>query len=287
MNNESNKKPNILFILADDLGWGDVGYHGSPIETPNIDRLASESVELDNHYVCPVCTPTRTSLMTGRHPGRFGKHATVPTNLPVLPDGYYTIASMLKDNGYATGLFGKWHLGSDVEFYPNKYGFDYSYGSLAGGVDPYTHLYKRGPYSKTWHRNGELISQEGHATDLITNEAINWIKGKEEPWFCYVPFTAVHLPIRAPEKWIDKYSDKKYDSDHERDRSFKVYAAYTSHMDYCVGKFIETLKLMDSLDETIVIFASDNGATTKNADIDTAKYPGRYDDMPRTGSNYL
>ena len=280
------KRPNILFMLADDLGWGDVSFHGADIRTPNIDRLAQTGVELDQHYVCPVCTPTRAAFLTGRQPGRFGRHATVPSNPPVLPDGYCTLAGMLREAGYATGLFGKWHLGSDPRFYPGQYGFDHSYGSLAGGVDPYTHRYKRGPYTYTWHRNGERVDEPGHATDLIANEATRWIEGREGPWFCYVPFTAVHTPIRAPEAWIDQYGDRAYDPDPERDRSFKVYAGYASHMDHAVGRLVETLKRLDEVDNTIVVFASDNGAGTVNPSDDVAKYPGRHDDMPRTGSNY-
>ncbi|MDE2725967.1 MAG: sulfatase-like hydrolase/transferase, partial [Gemmatimonadota bacterium] len=141
------EKPNILFILADDMGWGDVSYHGSHIRTPNIDRLAATGIELDQHYVCPMCTPTRTCLLTGRHPGRFGRHATVPSNAPVLPDGYETLASSFRNAGYETGLFGKWHLGSSPEYGPNQFGFNTAYGSLAGGVDPYNHRYKSGPFS--------------------------------------------------------------------------------------------------------------------------------------------
>ena len=282
----SMERPNVLFILADDLGWGDVGYHGSPIQTPNIDRLAQNGVELDCHYVCPLCTPTRASLLTGRYASRFGKHATVPSNDPVLPDGYWTLAKMFKDAGYSTGLFGKWHLGSDPQYYPGRYGFDYSYGSLAGGIDPYTHRYKEGPYTYTWHRNGELVEEQGHATDLITQEAINWITSQKNPWFCYVPYTAVHVPIQAPEEWIDRYWGNRYDVDPARDRSFKIYAAYTSHMDYCIGKLIETLKCIDQLDNTIIVFASDNGAVITNPKDDVAKYPGRHEDTPRLGSNY-
>lgn len=129
------ERPNILFILADDLGWGDVSYHGAAIRTPNIDRLVQSGVELDQHYVCPMCTPTRACLMTGRHPGRFGRHATTPSNPPVLPDGYETLAVSLRNREYDTGLFGKWHLGSDPKFGPNHFGFNTAYGSLAGGVD--------------------------------------------------------------------------------------------------------------------------------------------------------
>ena len=279
------ERPNVLYILADDLGWGDVGYHGSPIHTPNLDRLAGTGVELDAHYVCPVCTPTRASLLTGRHPGRFGRHVTCPSNAPALPDGYYTLASLFRDAGYATGLFGKWHLGSDPKFRPNVYGFDYSYGSLAGGVDPYTHRYKTGPHSKTWHRNGERLDARGHATDLITDEEIQWIESQPQPWFCYVPFTAVHTPVRAPEAWVDRYWDRAYDVDPDRDRSFKAYAGYTSHLDHSVGRLIETLKLLEQETNTIVIFASDNGGVTRNPSNDVAKYPGWHEDMPRTGCN--
>jgi len=279
-------RPNILYILVDDLGWGDVSYHGSPICTPNIDRLVQRGVELDYHYVNPVCTPTRVSLLTGRYPGRFGRHATVPSNPPVLPDGYYTLASMLRDAGYATGLFGKWHLGSDPQFYPGNYGFDHSYGSLAGGVDPYKHRYKRGPHTHTWHRNGELLRERGHATDLISDEAIRWIEAQEGPWFAYVPYTAVHTPIRAPESWIDRYWFHQHDYDPERDRSFKEYAAYGSHLDHAIGRLIETLKCLDQIHDTIVVFVSDNGASTANVSADTNLYPGWHEDMPRRGSNY-
>jgi arylsulfatase A-like enzyme len=280
------ERPNVLYVLVDDLGWGDVSYHGSPIRTPNMDRLVQRGVELDYHYVNPVCTPTRVSLLTGRYPGRFGRHATVPSNPPVLPDGYPTLATMLRDGGYATGLFGKWHLGSDPEFYPGNYGFDYSYGSLAGGVDPYHHHYKRGPHSTTWHCNGELMPARGHVTDLITDEAIRWIEAQDQPWFCYVPYTAVHTPIRAPEAWIDRYWFGNYDYDPERDRSFKEYAAYAGHLDYSIGRLVETLKCLDQIYNTIVIVVSDNGASTKDVSADTNLYPGWHEDMPRRGSNY-
>lgn len=280
------KKPNVLYILADDLGWADVGFHGSQIDTPNLDRLVETGIELTQHYVSPLCTPTRTGLLSGIYPGRFGQHATVPTSQPVLPDGFRTMANLFRESGYATGLFGKWHLGSDPKYYPGNYGFDYSYGSLAGGIDPYTHRYKKGPYSHTWHRNGKLIEEKGHATDLITDEAINWLENQNRPWFLYLPYTAVHRPIRVPESWIDHYQRGKYDENLAKNRSFKKYAAYVSHMDYSVGRLIETLKCQGQLDNTIIVFASDNGAEVFDKSEDTAQYPGKYEPMPRTGSNY-
>jgi arylsulfatase A-like enzyme len=282
-------RPNVLYILVDDLGWGDVSYHGGPIRTPNIDRLVGRGIEFVNHYVNPVCSPTRASLLSGRYPGRFGRHATVPTNDPVFPDGYWTMARLFQDAGYATGLFGKWHLGSDPKFFPGAYGFDRSYGSLAGGIDPYHHHYKRGTYSTTWHRDGQLMEdlEPGHVTDLLTDAAIRWIRQQgERPWFCYVPYTAVHTPIRAPEEWLDRVWFERFDADPERDRAFKEYAAYTAHMDHAVGRLVETLKCLDRIHNTIVVFVSDNGASTSTLGDDTRLYPGWHEDMPRTGSNY-
>jgi arylsulfatase A-like enzyme len=278
-------RPNVLFVLADDLGWGDVSLHDSPIRTPNIDRLADTGIELERHYVNPTCTPTRASLLTGRFPGRFGVHATSPTNHPVLPDGYPTLASALRSCGYRTGLFGKWHLGSSPRYAPNAYGFDVSYGSLAGGVDPYNHHYKKGAYSVTWHRNGELVSENGHVTDLILQEATAWIEGQTEPWFCYVPFTAVHVPVKAPQSWLDRYAYGSYDREPLRDRSFKKYAAYASHMDAAVGRLIELLECRGRLEDTIVVFSSDNGALYDYPVEKTNQYPGWQEHTPRLGSN--
>ncbi|MFC1713589.1 sulfatase-like hydrolase/transferase [Candidatus Poribacteria bacterium] len=282
---QKTEKPNVLFILADDLGWGDVSYHGSEIRTPNVDRLRDSGVELDQHYVCPVCTPTRASLLTGRHPGRFGRHATTPSNAPVLPDGYETLATSLRNCGYDTGLFGKWHLGSSPEYGPNEYGFNTGYGSLAGGVDPYNHRYKRGQFSMTWHRNGEPVEELGHVTDLIAREAVEWIESRKSPWFCYVPFTAVHTPIKAPQHWIDQYEFEKYDDDPVRDRSYKKYAAYASQMDYAVGQLIEAVTRRCECEDTIIVFSSDNGAQPGYSPVDLAKYPGWQEATPRLGSN--
>lgn len=290
---QSNARPNVVFILADDMGWGDLSCHGSRIKTPNLDRLAANGVEMMQHYVCPVCTPTRVSLMTGRYPGRFGAHATKPSNEPVLPDGYSTLAGMLRDSGYETALFGKWHLGSDLKFAPNNYGFDESYGSMSGGVDPYTHLYKKGPFSETWHHNGKRFDERGHATDLIADRACEWISERtpDKPWFCYVPFTAVHSPIKPKEHWQDQYELETFDANADRDISFKRYAAYASHFDYCIGRLIETLKVTDQFHNTLVVFTSDNGAAKTNDisrpidKIDVGLYPGWQYDTPLGGSN--
>lgn len=279
------EKPNILYILADDLGWGDLSLHGSSIQTPHIDQLARDGVELMQHYVCPMCTPTRTSLLTGSYPSRFGAHATIPSNDPVLPDNYTTLATVLGRAGYDTGLFGKWHLGSAPQYGPNQYGFDMAYGSLAGGVDPYNHRYKQGDFSVTWHRNGTLIEERGHVTDLITNQARAWIESRERPWFCYVPFTAVHVPVKPTQEWLAQYYPSCFDDDPLKDLSFKKYAAYTSHMDHCIGQLLESLQLICQRQNTIIVFASDNGAINESPIHGTDRYPGWQEAYPRLGSN--
>jgi arylsulfatase A-like enzyme len=147
------QKPKILFLVADDLGWNDVGWHGAPIRTPHLDRLVREGVELDQHYVEPVCTPTRAALMSGRYPSRFGPQTLRPSNLRAFPPGTETIASGLRTDGYATYQSGKWHLGSRMEWGPNHYGFEHSFGSLTGAIDPWKHTYREGPYVRTWHRD--------------------------------------------------------------------------------------------------------------------------------------
>jgi arylsulfatase A-like enzyme len=187
--------------------------------------------------------------------------------------------------GYSTGLFGKWHLGSSPRFAPNKYGFDASYGSLAGGVDPYNHHYKKGEYSVTWHRDGELVEEHGHVTDLIVREALDWIDRQESPWFCYVPFTAVHIPVKAPHDWLDRYAYESFDDDPEREESFRKYAAYTSHMDDAVGKLIDLLKAKVLMEDTLIVFASDNGAPESYVGDKVGLYPGYQEASPRLGSN--
>jgi arylsulfatase A-like enzyme len=254
-------KPNILLIVADDLGWADVGYHGSPIKTPNIDALCKAGVELNHHYVAPMCTPTRAALLTGRYWSRFGN--TAPSNTRVLPWNTITLARALKKIGYHTAITGKWHLGSLPKWGPMKFGFDQSHGSLAGGVNPINHLYKHGQYSKTWHRNDKLIEEKGHVTDLIAAEAVNIIKTKRsKPLFLYVPFTAVHTPFDEPEKWLSSAAHLSKDR--------QQYGACDQHMDDAIGLMIQALRQKKQLDNTLIIFFSDNGGT--NGD-DSSRYP--------------
>ena len=249
-------KPNIVLIVADDLGWNDVGYHNEEIRTPNLDRLVREGVELDQCYVQPQCTPTRVALMTGRYPSRFGKHCCQASNARAFARGTATIASELKRRGYDTGIFGKWHLGSKPEWGPKHYGFDYSYGSFAGAVGMYDHRYRlKSPFAKTWHRNHEYCDDEGHATDIVTDEAIRWIlRRREGPFFCYVPYHAVHTPlVERDKKWLEI-------NEHIEHADRRLYAAAVSHLDDAVGRIVAALEKNQLRKDTILIFVSDNGA---------------------------
>jgi arylsulfatase A-like enzyme len=253
-------KPNIVLIMADDLGYGDVGFNGGPWKTPTLDQLAKQSVIMDQHYSLPVCSPTRSSLLTGRFNSRFG--VLSPQNERAYPFDTVTIAAALKSIGYDTALIGKWHLGSLPEWGPQLFGFQFSYGSLAGGVTSWSRVYKRGPYSQTWHRNGKLIEEkEGHVTDLLTAEAVKFIETRRDgPFLLYVPYTAVHLPIDEPKEWLDLYPGKS-----EGDRQ---YGACVSHLDDGVGRILKALDRTKQRDNTIVLFISDNGGSsgTENND---------------------
>jgi len=256
--------PNIVFIIADDLGWADVAFHGGNAPTPHLDKLAKDGLELTQHYVAPVCSPTRAGFLTGRCWSRFG--ITTPTNSRGLPWETVTVARALKSQGYDTALIGKWHLGSKPEEGPNHYGFDHSYGSLAGGVSPWNHHYKKGPWTVTWHRNEKLIEEEGHVTDLLTDEAVKWIGERgENPFFLYLPYTAIHLPLKEPKEWVDK-APASIKGDVPRH-----YAASVMHLDHGVGRVLKALEKKGVEDNTLVIFTSDNGGST--AENNDLKYP--------------
>lgn len=274
-------RPNILFIVADDLGWGDVGWHDGFAKTPNLDRLVREGVELDQHYVQPVCTPTRTALLSGRYPGRFGPHALAPSNLRAMPPGTVTLAAALRSLGYRTYQAGKWHLGSRPEWGPTQYGFDHGYGTLTGAADPWTHKYRRGPYESTWHRDGVRLDEEGNATELIAAEAIRRIEEGRSPWFVYVAFHAVHTPVDAPEAFKRLYDGVKFHADPVLHESRLRMAAMIAQLDAKVGQFVEALEKTGQRDNTLIVFTSDNGGieSLKNA------YVGDVGDSPLNSEN--
>lgn len=182
-------KPNIIVVVADDLGWGHVGWQNPKVQTPHLDRLAKAGVKLNRHYVAPVCSPTRVAFMTGRYWSRFGCNDPLPSEpdskTRAMPPGTETIASSLKAAGYRTALVGKWHLGAALESGPEKFGFDYFYGLRVGGMTPLTHKWLGLGESALW-RNGQVVAEEGHVTDLLAREAIQWIGASgKHPFFLY------------------------------------------------------------------------------------------------------
>ncbi|MCF6268973.1 MAG: sulfatase-like hydrolase/transferase [Melioribacteraceae bacterium] len=246
-------KPNVVIFIADDLGWNDVGYHGSEINTPTMDRLAKEGVEFDQFYVYPTCSPTRAALLTGRAPSRFGVLTPIQPYSEV-PKNKVTLAELFQQGNYETAITGKWHLGTVPEKYPSQYGFNYSYGSLHGQIDQYTHIYKEG--DTTWHRNDKFIVEAGHATDLIADEAIKYItkiRDKSNPFFLYVSFTVPHYPLQEEDKWSKPYDGKI------ENQSRKIYAASVTHMDEAINKVVASLENENIIDNTLIIFISDNG----------------------------
>jgi arylsulfatase A-like enzyme len=275
-------RPNILFIVADDLGWRDVGWHGSTFQTPTLDKLVREGVELDRHYVQPVCSPTRTALLSGRWTSRWGSHVLSPTNLRAFPPGTITLASALQQCGYETHIAGKWHLGSKPEWGPNHYGFDHSYGSLNGAVDPWTHKYRKGPYEDTWHRDLQRLDEEGNATELVGKEVVQWIRQKKSPWLIYVPFHAVHIPVDAPDEYKRRYEGIKFHDDPVKDESLRRLAAMVSQLDAKVGQFLAALGETGQRENTLIVFTSDNGGKTKGG---KNPYVGDVADSPVLSSN--
>jgi arylsulfatase A-like enzyme len=269
--------PNVLVLIADDLGWRDVGYHGSEIETPHLDRLARGGVRLERHYVYPTCSPTRAGLLTGRNPSRFGIAGPIADRSKAsLPGDAVTLARVLKGRGYETALFGKWHLGLRLAVGPRRYGFDRSYGYLHGQIDQYTHLYKNG--DRTWRRNDSFVDERGHATDLIAGEAVAFLKAKRKgPFFAWVAFSVPHHPIQEEDRWQAPYRDKI------KDASRRLYAASVGHLDAAVGRIVEALEASGHLKDTLILFTSDNGGQKDYSS--KTDYKGRHGPYSRLGDN--
>ncbi|NRA04067.1 MAG: arylsulfatase, partial [Myxococcales bacterium] len=250
------ERPNVVILLADDLGWADVGYRGSDIETPNIDALAAEGVRLERLYVSPICTPTRAALMTGRDPMRLGV-AYFPlltwSNKAVSPKERF-LPEDFQAAGYQTGMVGKWHLGHTLEIQaPNARGFDDFFGHLHTEVKYWEHSAPAGGHD--FQRNGKSVRREGrYLTDVHGEEAARFIKERDRsrPFFLYVPFLAPHSPMEAPKELVAKYADRK-------DPVQRVFAAMVDSMDQAVGVILDTLESEGLAENTIVVFLSDNG----------------------------
>ena len=248
--------PNIVIILADDLGWNDVSYHGSEINTPNIDKLISSGVELDRFYVQPTCSPTRAELMTGKSAMRLGITRPISKNQKLgLGLEEKILPQYLKDLNYSTYLLGKWHLGSYIpDYFPTRRGFDYFYGYLTGGIGYWDHTHGGG---HDWQRNEVGLREDGYVTQLIKNDTLKIINDHDftNPIFLNVNFGAPHIPNEAPEESVLKFS-------YIEDETRRLHAAMVHEMDNAIGEIIAALEKENVLKNTIVMFASDNGGLT-------------------------
>lgn len=273
-------RPNVIVILSDDQGWNDIGYHGSDVLTPNLDRLAAEGVRLNQFYAYSTCSPTRVALLSGQHPAAFNVFGPLGSTTDVEPSDLL-LPFGLQEANYSTHISGKWHIGDTPEHRPLRHGFTTSYGYLRGQIDPYTHRYKFGDYV-TWHRNDHFIEEDGHVTDLITDEAIRVIENaaevSETPFFLYVAHHAPHFPHNSPPKWIEPYEDV-FDDPWRRHN-----AAVITHMDYEIGRIIDALEKTGQRDNTLIIFLSDNGGQ-ENWNGGDAEYNGRYAAHRTLGDN--
>jgi arylsulfatase A-like enzyme len=251
-------KPNIVIVLADDLGNADLGYRGSKIKTPNIDSLAKGGVRLESYYGLPVCTPARAALMTGRYPMRHGLQTLVifPSHKYGLPTDEKTLPQALKEVGYSTYMVGKWHLGhADKKYWPNQRGFDHFYGNVVGEVDYFTK--DRGGVID-WQRNGEFLKEEGYYTKQIGDEAVGLIERHDpsKPMFLYFASLAPHAPYQAPKEDVDAYRTIFPDKEH------REYAAMITGLDTQVGRIIDALDKKGMRENTLILFTSNNGGAT-------------------------
>jgi arylsulfatase A-like enzyme len=257
------KKPNIVLFLADDLGWADVGFHGSEIRTPHIDALAERGVVLDQFYVQPTCTPTRIALMTGRYPFRCGGQVCVlrPYHKHGVPLDERFLSQALQQAGYKTSITGKWHLGlARRTYWPSSRGFDLQYGCLGGAIDYFTH---EGYGVLDWNDNENVpLREEGYSTDLIGARAAEVVRNHrfdEQPLFLYVPFNAPHTPRQAKEEDLAEYASI-------RNGRRRTHAAMVTAMDRQIGAVLSAIEQRKETRNTLVIFASDNGGYAGAAD---------------------
>lgn len=263
-------KPNIIVIMTDDQGYGDLSCMGSEdFVTPNFDELASSGVRFSCMYAnSPVCSPSRASLLTGRYPGRAGVRSILAGHRTAtgLTSNTPTLATALKRAGYQTGLVGKWHLGLHEKCRPNQNGFDYFYGFMAGCIDYYSHIFYWGmsdghtnPTHDLWENDREVYANGEYFTELVTEKGIDYIRKNaeaDEPFFLYLGYNAPHYPMHAPEKYMARFAHLPWDR--------QVMAAMLSAVDDGIGQIRDELKRQGILENTILYFQSDNGPSRES-----------------------
>ena len=249
----TSPKPHIVMFVSDDMGWNDVGYHGSKIATPHIDRLAKDGMQLDRFYVHPICSPTRTALMTGRLPARFGITAVLTRGASVPVDEHFMPQTFQKA-GYQTFLVGKWHLGATgPEDKPNARGFDHFFGFHGGGINYFA---RGGLHARGWYRNVQPAIVEGYSTDLLAAEAIRLIKKRDpnRPIYLNLSFNAPHPVAQAPEALITKYAKLGFTG------RMIAHAGAIDAMDSAIGRVLAVLEAEGMVGNTLVMFFCDNGS---------------------------
>jgi arylsulfatase A-like enzyme len=250
-------RPNIVHIVADDLGWKDVGFNGcSDIKTPNIDKLAAGGARFEQFYAQPMCTPTRACLMTGRYPFRYGLQTAVIPSVSEygLDTTEWLLPQCLKEAGYSTAIVGKWHLGhADKKYWPRQRGFDYQYGAMIGELDYFTHS-EHGVLD--WYRDNQPQEEKGYTTTLIGDDAVRLIQRHDTktPLYLYLTFNAPHTPYQAPQEYIDRYPGIE-------DPTRRTYAGMVSCLDDEVGRVVDALDKKGMRGNTLILFHSDNGGT--------------------------
>ena len=265
-------KPNIVHIVADDLGWKDVGFNGcTDIKTPNLDALAAGGARFTQFYVQPMCTPTRAALMTGRYPFRYGLQTIVipgPANYG-LDTSEFLLPQCLKEADYRTAIIGKWHLGhADKKYWPKQRGFDYQYGATIGELDYYTHS-DAGVLD--WFRNNLPVKEKGYTTQLLGNDAVKFINEQEpnKPFYLYLAFNAPHTPYQAPPDYLKRYQ-------HIKEPTRRTYAAMVACLDDEIGRVVAALEKKGLRNNTLILFHSDNGGTRN------AMFAGQMADLSKT-----